>query len=151
IFVFTFSGNEPLGTYVLFTLLTPPGAFADGRVDAGDILVLDAKPFTTTPTMPPTTSTTPPVVCCKICTTGKACGDTCISATETCHVGPGCACDNTSPPTSTIPSTSTVPSTTTSSTTTSTIPPTTSTTPVTSSTTSTIPPTSTVPSTTTSS
>src|SRR5262249_34368958 len=52
IFVFTFSGNEPLGTYVLFTFLTPPGAFADGRVDAGDILVLDARPFTTTPPSP---------------------------------------------------------------------------------------------------
>lgn len=31
--------------------------------------------------------------CCKICTTGKACGDTCISRSYTCHVGPGCACN----------------------------------------------------------
>ena len=31
--------------------------------------------------------------CCKICTIGKACGDTCISRQYTCHVGPGCACD----------------------------------------------------------
>jgi hypothetical protein len=31
--------------------------------------------------------------CCKICTTGKACGNTCISRDKTCHVGPGCACD----------------------------------------------------------
>jgi len=139
IFVFTFSGNEPLGTYVLFTLLTVPGAFADGRVDAGDILVLDTKPFTTTPTSPPTTSTTTstippttstvpvsssttstipptstvpstttsstttstmppttstiaPPTCCKVCTTGKPCGDTCIAKSDTCHVGPGCAC-----------------------------------------------------------
>src|SRR5262249_17463924 len=43
VFVFTFSGSEPPGTYVFFTLLTPPSAFADGRVDAGDILVLDTK------------------------------------------------------------------------------------------------------------
>lgn len=36
----------------------------------------------------------PPVdYCCKHCTTGKACGDTCISRSKTCHVGPGCACD----------------------------------------------------------
>ncbi|SRR5260221_12647339 len=36
-----------------------------------------------------------PVVdyCCKHCSTGKACGDTCISRNKTCHVGPGCACD----------------------------------------------------------
>jgi hypothetical protein len=31
--------------------------------------------------------------CCKICTTGKACGNTCISRNDICHVGPGCACD----------------------------------------------------------
>lgn len=31
--------------------------------------------------------------CCKVCTTGRACGDSCIQATKTCHVGPGCACD----------------------------------------------------------
>ena len=33
--------------------------------------------------------------CCKICTIGKACGNTCISRDYTCHVGPGCACDAT--------------------------------------------------------
>lgn len=31
--------------------------------------------------------------CCKICTTGCACGNTCISCSKTCHVGAGCACD----------------------------------------------------------
>ena len=31
--------------------------------------------------------------CCRICTTGKACGDSCIARDKTCHVGPGCACD----------------------------------------------------------
>lgn len=31
--------------------------------------------------------------CCKICTTGKACGDTCISRDKICHVGHECACD----------------------------------------------------------
>jgi hypothetical protein len=31
--------------------------------------------------------------CCKVCTVGKACGDTCIAAWKTCYVGPGCACD----------------------------------------------------------
>lgn len=30
--------------------------------------------------------------CCKVCTVGKPCGDTCISKEYTCHVGPGCAC-----------------------------------------------------------
>lgn len=36
---------------------------------------------------------TPTRYCCKICSKGKACGDTCISRSYTCHKGPGCACD----------------------------------------------------------
>lgn len=31
--------------------------------------------------------------CCKVCSAGKACGNTCIAEWMTCHVGPGCACD----------------------------------------------------------
>ena len=31
--------------------------------------------------------------CCKVCTKGKACGNTCISASYTCHKGRGCACN----------------------------------------------------------
>jgi hypothetical protein len=38
-------------------------------------------------------STAPGGGCCKVCTKGKACGDTCIEATKTCHVGRGCACN----------------------------------------------------------
>jgi hypothetical protein len=33
------------------------------------------------------------LACCKICTVGKACGNTCISRDKICHVGQGCACD----------------------------------------------------------
>ncbi len=31
--------------------------------------------------------------CCKVCKTGKACGDTCIDKSATCRVGQGCACN----------------------------------------------------------
>jgi hypothetical protein len=31
--------------------------------------------------------------CCRICTTGKACGDSCIARSKTCHKGKGCACN----------------------------------------------------------
>ena len=31
--------------------------------------------------------------CCKICSAGKACGDSCIAAWKTCHKGKGCACN----------------------------------------------------------
>lgn len=37
---------------------------------------------------PPPTRT-----CCKICRTGKACGNSCISRSKTCRKGPGCACN----------------------------------------------------------
>ena len=33
----------PPGTYVFFVALTPPAAFSKGRIDAGDILALDAQ------------------------------------------------------------------------------------------------------------
>jgi hypothetical protein len=31
--------------------------------------------------------------CCRICTKGKACGNSCISVDKTCHQPPGCACN----------------------------------------------------------
>jgi len=31
--------------------------------------------------------------CCKVCSVGKACGNTCISRNKTGHADPGCACD----------------------------------------------------------
>lgn len=34
-----------------------------------------------------------PGPCCKVCTTGKACGDTCIAKDKKCHKGAGCACN----------------------------------------------------------
>lgn len=36
---------------------------------------------------------TPEATCCKVCTKGQACGDTCISREKRCHKGRGCACD----------------------------------------------------------
>lgn len=31
--------------------------------------------------------------CCKVCKKGKACGNSCIAKSKTCHKGRGCACD----------------------------------------------------------
>ncbi len=31
--------------------------------------------------------------CCKVCSKGKACGNSCISRSYTCHKPPGCACN----------------------------------------------------------
>ena len=33
--------------------------------------------------------------CCKICRSGKACGNSCIAHGESCSKPPGCACDAT--------------------------------------------------------
>ena len=49
IFVYTFSGSEPAGTYVFFAFLTPPSAFIDSTIDPGDFLALDVQAFTFSP------------------------------------------------------------------------------------------------------
>lgn len=36
--------------------------------------------------------TSPSGGCCKIGKEGKPCGDSCISKSDTCHKGAGCAC-----------------------------------------------------------
>jgi hypothetical protein len=51
-------------------------------------VLLSAAPILTSCGDGPTSSGT----CCKVCTTGKPCGDTCIAKNETCHKGRGCAC-----------------------------------------------------------
>ena len=64
-----------------------------------------ARPPTAAPAVPVTTAaartiqvtTAAPapraLACCRTCSTGKACGDSCISRSLTCHKGPGCACN----------------------------------------------------------
>jgi hypothetical protein len=31
--------------------------------------------------------------CCKVCSKGKACGNSCIARDKVCHKGKGCACN----------------------------------------------------------
>ena len=41
----------------------------------------------------PTPTATPPAKkCCRVCSAGEPCGDSCISRTSTCRQPPGCAC-----------------------------------------------------------
>lgn len=48
------------------------------------------RSFTTPdPEWSPSTTRT----CCKVCSAGKACGNSCIARWKTCHKGVGCACD----------------------------------------------------------
>ena len=49
-----------------------------------------------TASVPATTAcstTGPDSQCCRVCETGKACGDSCISRDEVCHQPDGCACN----------------------------------------------------------
>lgn len=57
-------------------------AVSDGKLSSSGSLTVTAV-GTTTP---------PPSRCCRVCSTGKPCGDSCISRTSTCRVGGGCAC-----------------------------------------------------------
>lgn len=41
----------------------------------------------------PTQNAPKTFACCKICSKGKACGNSCISRSYTCHKPPGCACN----------------------------------------------------------
>jgi Bacterial Ig-like domain (group 2) len=56
-FRYTWQGNEPLGTYQMFFAATRPGAFADGRIDGGDVLAVQITPFSV---QPPAAVTTDP-------------------------------------------------------------------------------------------
>jgi hypothetical protein len=42
----------------------------------------------------PTKPADEPRTCCRVCSKGKACGDSCISRRLTCQKPPGCACDS---------------------------------------------------------
>lgn len=53
-----------------------------------------ATPRLTDPGRKPGVGQTQPAgACCRICTRGKACGNSCISRSYTCRQPPGCACD----------------------------------------------------------
>lgn len=52
-----------------------------------------AASFVSPPFEPTQLQCRPESSCCKICSKGKACGDSCISHQKACHAGRGCACN----------------------------------------------------------
>lgn len=54
---------------------------------------VEPPPDPVPPFPPPPPECIPRERCCKICSKGKACGDACIARSNTCRVGPGCACN----------------------------------------------------------
>jgi hypothetical protein len=60
--------------------LARPAVVTSTPAPATPAPVASAAPAMTAPT------------CCRVCTTGKPCGNSCINVNLTCNVGPGCAC-----------------------------------------------------------
>lgn len=58
-----------------------------------------AQPTIPSTTQQPSAPPPPPAQagCCRVCRTGRACGDSCISRSNACHRGQGCACQGVSP------------------------------------------------------
>lgn len=66
--------------------------------ETAPVVVPEPDPEPTTPVVVPariqeSESAPTQQTCCKICSKGKACGNSCISRSYTCHQPPGCACD----------------------------------------------------------
>lgn len=66
----------------------PSGAQGARTSQGSDAWVPAELPTTAAPTSRPEARS-----CCKYCSTGKACGNSCISRNKTCHQPPGCACN----------------------------------------------------------
>lgn len=60
---------------------------------AGALLFATGFTLVEKPDIPWSQAPKPVAECCKICSTGKACGNSCISRKKRCHKPPGCACD----------------------------------------------------------
>ena len=71
------------------------GCFGLGAMFVGMVLavsVVEDNYRTAAPAAPPPAAPTRQD-CCRVCSTGKACGNSCISRSYTCHKGRGCACN----------------------------------------------------------
>jgi beta-lactamase superfamily II metal-dependent hydrolase len=69
---FTVTTGAPINPFDSVAVLPPPKSVDSSRLPGAEA---------------------PMPSCCRICTRGKACGNTCISRSYECHTPPGCACD----------------------------------------------------------
>lgn len=84
-----------LGREAVSLLQTPASRTPTAEATATLIPSATLAPTLAPTSMPvPTAVIAPPArVCCKYCCKGKACGNSCISRSYSCHQPPGCACN----------------------------------------------------------
>lgn len=86
-----------LGAFLTLALLAPAevvGASACSPAGAAPQSTSGRGVATQRPaTQRPATDAPQSRTCCRVCTTGKACGDSCIARNLNCNKGAGCACD----------------------------------------------------------
>jgi hypothetical protein len=76
------------------TVAEVSGGVTTSRVPVVATVVAPAPPNRApAPVNPNPAPSSPTAGCCKICDKGKACGNTCIRRSYTCHQPPGCACN----------------------------------------------------------
>ena len=78
----------------VFVVANEDGSFVITTDRADPNGVVQFRPFTqdsVEPAIAPVEATSP--ACCRVCSTGKACGNTCISRDRQCHQPAGCACN----------------------------------------------------------
>lgn len=111
-FAVRFNG-EPLITQTLIELGALVGTANLAGQRAVDLAILNPNPsfsshpvmrllIPVSPLLAPAAPSPPPQqqtqrTCCRVCSAGKACGNSCISRSKTCHQGAGCACQGVSP------------------------------------------------------
>jgi competence protein ComEC len=78
----------------ILILANKDGTFVAGIEQFGAATALEPSPDDTRRLLEKTPAEPPAKACCKICTVGKACGNSCISRSYICHQPPGCACDS---------------------------------------------------------
>ena len=81
--------------YIAITVFTASLIFGLGDITTGgsSITLEELDPASSRIEMPGLNSDITKMACCKICKKGKACGDSCINKSYTCHKPPGCACN----------------------------------------------------------
>jgi beta-lactamase superfamily II metal-dependent hydrolase len=77
----------------VFVVANEDGSFVVTTDRAGAANVVRITPYASDSAAAPVITPVTSPACCRVCTTGKACGNSCISRDKQCHQAAGCACN----------------------------------------------------------